>query len=75
MADVAWGLATDQAYGLVALRLVVLGRARFKSGPFRSGWHSLRVRCDVLVGLNAGPCGVEQFFVVLIKNWEAKIVY
>lgn len=63
-ADVAGGLATDlQAYGLVALRLVVLGRVQFKSGPFRSGWHSVRVRCDVLIGLNAGlvpPFGASE---------------
>ncbi|CAL9776545.1 unnamed protein product [Musa acuminata subsp. burmannicoides] len=55
--DVAAGLATDQAYGVVALRLVVLGRLRFKSGPFHSGWHSMYVRCDVLAGLKTGVPG------------------
>ncbi|OAY74656.1 Protein YLS9 [Ananas comosus] len=56
-ADVAAGLATDEAYGVVALRLVVLGRAKFKSGPFHSGWYGLYVRCDVLVGVRKGVAG------------------
>nr|CAD1843562.1 unnamed protein product [Ananas comosus var. bracteatus] len=56
-ADVAAGLATDEAYGVVALRLVVLGRAKFKSGPFHSEWYGLYVRCDVLVGVRKGVAG------------------
>uniref|UniRef100_A0A0E0DQN0 Late embryogenesis abundant protein LEA-2 subgroup domain-containing protein n=1 Tax=Oryza meridionalis TaxID=40149 RepID=A0A0E0DQN0_9ORYZ len=49
--DTAAALATDVSYGVVALRVVVLGRVRFVSGPFRSGWHSMYARCDLLVGV------------------------
>ncbi|XP_020084207.1 NDR1/HIN1-like protein 12, partial [Ananas comosus] len=51
------GDGTDEAYGVVALRLVVLGRAKFKSGPFHSRWYGLYVRCDVLVGVRKGVAG------------------
>uniref|UniRef100_A0A0E0L1N9 Late embryogenesis abundant protein LEA-2 subgroup domain-containing protein n=1 Tax=Oryza punctata TaxID=4537 RepID=A0A0E0L1N9_ORYPU len=49
--DTAAALATDVSYGVVALRVVLLGRVRFVSGPFRSGWHSMYARCDLLVGV------------------------
>ncbi|XP_040380447.1 NDR1/HIN1-like protein 1 [Oryza brachyantha] len=52
--DTAAALATDVSYGVVALRVVVLGRVRFVSGPFRSGWHSMYARCDLLVGVRKG---------------------
>ncbi|KAJ0964224.1 hypothetical protein J5N97_029346 [Dioscorea zingiberensis] len=56
-ADVAAGLMGDEAYGVVGLRLVVIGRMRYKSGPFRSGWYSIYVRCDVLIALRKGCSG------------------
>ncbi|KAL6631087.1 hypothetical protein ACP70R_028427 [Stipagrostis hirtigluma subsp. patula] len=57
--DTAAALAADAAYGVLALRVVVLGRVRFVSGPFRSGWHSMYARCDMLVGVRkVGDGGV-----------------
>ncbi|KAJ1290550.1 hypothetical protein BS78_02G252700 [Paspalum vaginatum] len=47
----ARALAGDCAARRVLLRLVVLGRVRYRSGPFRTGWRDLYVRCDVNVGL------------------------
>ncbi|BAF17254.1 NDR1/HIN1-like protein 1 [Oryza sativa Japonica Group] len=55
--DTAAALATDVSYGVVALRVVVLGRVRFVSGPFRSGWHSMYARCDLLVGVRKSGGG------------------
>ncbi|XP_062232369.1 NDR1/HIN1-like protein 1 [Phragmites australis] len=49
--DTAAALAMDVSFGVLALRVVVLGRVRFVSGPFRRGWHSLYARCDLLVGV------------------------
>ncbi|KAF8765842.1 hypothetical protein HU200_008356 [Digitaria exilis] len=49
--ETAEALATDVAYGLLPIRVVVLGRVRFVSGPFHRGWHSLYARCDVLLGV------------------------
>ncbi|MQM18928.1 hypothetical protein Taro_051927, partial [Colocasia esculenta] len=54
---VAGGLAADQAYGAAALRLVVMGRLRYKAGPFRSAWTHVFVRCDLLVGVRRGVQG------------------
>ncbi|KAL6846715.1 hypothetical protein ACP4OV_024163 [Aristida adscensionis] len=50
-ADAVRALAADCAARRVQLRLVVMGRVRYRTGPFRSGWHDLYVRCDVTVGL------------------------
>ncbi|KAJ6822232.1 NDR1/HIN1-like protein 1 [Iris pallida] len=55
--EVAAGLMTDEAYGVVGMRLVMLGRLRYKSGPFRSEWYGMYVRCDMLVGLKKGVSG------------------
>ncbi|KAG6525851.1 NDR1/HIN1-like protein 1 [Zingiber officinale] len=55
--DAAAGLAADQAYGIVGLRLLVVGRVRYKSGPFRGRWNGVYVRCDVLVGFKKGLAG------------------
>ncbi|KAG8057539.1 hypothetical protein GUJ93_ZPchr0002g23264 [Zizania palustris] len=51
-ADTARALAADCAARRVQLRLVVMGRVRYRNGPFRSGWRDLFVRCDVIVGLS-----------------------
>ncbi|XP_040383761.1 NDR1/HIN1-like protein 26 [Oryza brachyantha] len=51
-ADTARALAADCGAGRVQLRLVVMGRVRYRSGPFRSGWRDLYVRCNVIVGLS-----------------------
>ncbi|CAN6337855.1 unnamed protein product [Urochloa humidicola] len=55
--DTAAALAADAAYGVLPLRVVVLGRVRFVSGPFHRGWHSLYARCDVLLGLRKQRAG------------------
>ncbi|MQM22660.1 hypothetical protein Taro_055716 [Colocasia esculenta] len=55
--EVAGGLVTDQAYGALGLRLVVMGRIKYKAGPFRSAWTRIFVRCDLLVGLKKGTYG------------------
>uniref|UniRef100_A0ACD5TAG6 Uncharacterized protein n=1 Tax=Avena sativa TaxID=4498 RepID=A0ACD5TAG6_AVESA len=54
--DTAAALANEVSYGVVSLRVVLLGRVRFVSGPFRRGWRSMYARCDLLVGIrNKGP--------------------
>ncbi|MQL85121.1 hypothetical protein Taro_017634 [Colocasia esculenta] len=50
-AEVVGGLASDQAYGVARMRLVMTGRVKYKAGPFRSAWYGLYVRCDLLMGL------------------------
>ncbi|CAN6333340.1 unnamed protein product [Urochloa humidicola] len=55
--DTAAALAADAAYGVLALRVVVLGRVRFVSGPFHRGWHSMYARCDVLLGVRKPGAG------------------
>ncbi|XP_043689273.1 NDR1/HIN1-like protein 1 [Telopea speciosissima] len=55
--EVENGLVMDEAYGVVGLRLVVLGRLRWKAGPFRSGHYGVYVKCDMLVGLKKGFVG------------------
>ncbi|KAG0473192.1 hypothetical protein HPP92_014617 [Vanilla planifolia] len=56
-AEVEAGLMSDEAYGVVALQLVITGRLRYRPGPFKSGWVNLYVKCDVLVGLKKGFSG------------------
>lgn len=50
----AAGLAREGAYGLVGLRLVLLGRLRWKAGAIRSGRYGLYVKCDLMVGVKKG---------------------
>ena len=52
-ADAVRALAADGAARRVQLRLVIVGRVRYRAGPFRTGWHDLYVRCDAVVGLGA----------------------
>ena len=56
--EAAAALANDVSYGVVSLRVVLLGRVRFVSGPFRSGWRSMYARCDMLVGVRKAPGNV-----------------
>ena len=55
--DVASGLVTDEAYGVVALRLVFLGRIRWKAGAIKTMHYGAYVKCDMLVGLKKGFVG------------------
>lgn len=55
--EVSNGLAMDEAYGVVALRLVLLGKLRYKAGAIRTGRYGIYVECDVLVGVRKGFVG------------------
>jgi len=55
--EVANGLSADEAYGVVGLRLVLLGRLRWKAGAIRTGHYGVYVKCDVMVGLKRGFVG------------------
>lgn len=55
--DVANGLVTDEAYGVVALRLVFLGRIRWKAGAIKTMHYGAYVKCDMLVGMKKGFVG------------------
>ncbi|KAM4105256.1 hypothetical protein ACJW30_06G218500 [Castanea mollissima] len=55
--DVANGLATDETYGVVGLRLVFFGRLRWKAGAIKTKHYGVYVKCDVLLGLKKGFVG------------------
>ncbi|KAG6596994.1 NDR1/HIN1-like protein 1, partial [Cucurbita argyrosperma subsp. argyrosperma] len=55
--EVGNGLVTDEAIGVVGLRVVLLGRLRWKAGPVKTGRYAVIVKCDVLVGLKSGVVG------------------
>lgn len=55
--EAAAGLAAAEAYGVVALRLVVAGQIRYRPGPFHSTRVGMFVRCDLLVGHRRGVYG------------------
>ncbi|XP_057439719.1 NDR1/HIN1-like protein 12 [Lotus japonicus] len=55
--EVANGLAMDESYGVVGLKLVFLGRVKWKAGGLRTWHHGLYVKCDLLVGLKKGFVG------------------
>ncbi|XP_057533377.1 NDR1/HIN1-like protein 1 [Amaranthus tricolor] len=52
--EVLQGLAADEAYGVVGLSWVLVGRVKYKAGWFRSGHNRVYVRCDVMVGFKSG---------------------
>ncbi|XP_068635921.1 NDR1/HIN1-like protein 1 [Aristolochia californica] len=54
---VANGLVTDEAYGVMGLRLVFLGRLRWKAGAIKTGRYGLYVKCDMMLGLKKGIAG------------------
>ncbi|KAF2315154.1 hypothetical protein GH714_038280 [Hevea brasiliensis] len=45
--DVANGLMMDEGYGVVALRVVLLGRLRWKAGAIKTGRYGVYVKCDI----------------------------
>ncbi|KAK6918695.1 Late embryogenesis abundant protein, LEA_2 subgroup [Dillenia turbinata] len=55
--EVANGLAVDEAYGVVGLKLVLLGRLRWKAGAIRTAHYGVYIKCDVLLGLKEGFVG------------------
>ncbi|XP_018822756.1 NDR1/HIN1-like protein 12 [Juglans regia] len=68
--EVANGLMIDEAYGVVGLRLVLMGRLRWKaSGPIRTGHYRVYVKCDIMLGLKRGYVGQ----VPLLGSPECKV--
>ena len=55
--EVANGLLMDEAYGVMGLRVVLLGRLKYKAGAIWSAHYGVYVKCDVLVGLKKGVAG------------------
>lgn len=55
--EVANGLVTDQTIGVLGLRVVLLGRLRWKAGPLKTARYAVYVKCDVLVGVKRGLVG------------------
>ena len=56
-AEVVNGLMIDEAYGVVALRVVLVGRLRWKAGAIKTLKYGVYVKCDVWVGLKKGVVG------------------
>ncbi|XP_054784987.1 NDR1/HIN1-like protein 12 [Prosopis cineraria] len=56
-AEIANGLAADESYGVVGVRVVVQGRLRWKAGAIRTGHYGVYVKCDLLMGLKKGFVG------------------
>ena len=55
--EVTNGLAMDEQYGLVNLKLIILGRIRWKAGAIKTAHYSMYVRCDIMMGLKKGFVG------------------
>ncbi|XP_010267377.1 PREDICTED: NDR1/HIN1-like protein 12 [Nelumbo nucifera] len=55
--DVVNGLVMDEACGVVPLRLVLLGRLKWKAGVFTSVHYGVYIKCDMFVGLKKGFVG------------------
>ncbi|KAF5732009.1 hypothetical protein HS088_TW18G00697 [Tripterygium wilfordii] len=56
-ADVVNGLTMDEAYGVVGLRVVIMGKLRWKAGAIKTGRYGVYVKCDVWVSLKRGFVG------------------
>lgn len=55
--DVSSGLTSDQNFGVVSIKLVVMGRIKYKSGPFRNLRYGMFVTCDLLLSLKKDDYG------------------
>ncbi|CAN4087093.1 unnamed protein product [Withania somnifera] len=55
--EVANGLLIDEAYGVVPLSLVFVGRMRYKAGIVKTKHTRFYVKCDLLVGFKKGFVG------------------
>ncbi|XP_039007530.1 NDR1/HIN1-like protein 12 [Hibiscus syriacus] len=55
--EVVNGLMMDETYGVVAMRVVVLGKLRWKAGAIKTVKYDVYVKCDVWVGLKKGVTG------------------
>ncbi|GKU87852.1 hypothetical protein SLEP1_g2185 [Rubroshorea leprosula] len=56
-AEVVNGLGMDESYGVVALKVVLIGSLRWKAGAIRTAKYAVYVRCNVMVGLKKGLVG------------------
>ncbi|KAH7861897.1 hypothetical protein Vadar_032345 [Vaccinium darrowii] len=66
--EVASGLGMDEEYGVVGLRLVLLGKIRWKAGGITTGRYGIYVKCDVLVRLCKGVVGQAPFVAPPVCN-------
>ncbi|CAI9764120.1 unnamed protein product [Fraxinus pennsylvanica] len=55
--EVANGLMMDQSYGVVNLKLILIGKVRYKGGATRTRHHGVHVSCDVFAGFKKGFTG------------------
>ncbi|EFH51244.1 harpin-induced family protein [Arabidopsis lyrata subsp. lyrata] len=55
--EVANGLKNDEAYGVVLMRVVILGRLRWKAGAIKTGRYGFYARCDVWLRFNPSSNG------------------
>lgn len=55
--EVSNGLMVDEAYGVVGMKLVFLGRLRWKAGAIKTAHYGFYGKCDVLIGLKKGFVG------------------
>ncbi|KAL2490210.1 Late [Abeliophyllum distichum] len=55
--DVANGLMMDQSYGVVNLKLILIGKMRYKGGAIWTRHHGIHVNCDVFAGFKKGFTG------------------
>ncbi|XP_042482790.1 NDR1/HIN1-like protein 1 [Macadamia integrifolia] len=67
--DTTNGLVVDENYGVVALRLVLLGELRWKAGVFWSRRYGIYVKCEMLVGFKEDCAGQ----VPLLGNPECRV--
>ncbi|XP_044492798.1 NDR1/HIN1-like protein 12 [Mangifera indica] len=56
-AEVVNGLVMDESYGVVNLRVVLLGKLKWKAGAIRTARYGVYVKCDVWVGFKKGFVG------------------
>lgn len=55
--EVSNGLAVDEAYGVVGLRVIFQGRVRWKAGAIKTAHYGLYVTCDIVIGFKKGLVG------------------
>ncbi|XP_028752322.1 NDR1/HIN1-like protein 12 [Neltuma alba] len=55
--DVSNGLATDEAYGVVGVSVIMQGKLRWKTGGIKTGHYGIYVKCDVMMSLKKGVSG------------------
>ncbi|XP_052194050.1 NDR1/HIN1-like protein 12 [Diospyros lotus] len=59
--ELSYGLGADQSYGVVALRLVLLGKLRWKAAGITTRRYGVDVTCDMLLRLTKGYVGQVPF--------------